>query len=122
MKTIFKSSIISLLIIIGISLIFTNCHKEKPCPVVVTVRLLSDTGQSVSSAYVSVTNSPETGNLQNVSGLSDINGQFTHTFNYEAIMNIRAYKFDTLHDSIYGNALVQLIPGQTVYKTVFIHK
>ena len=106
----------------SISLFFTNCHKEKTCPVIITVKNLSDTGSVIIGANVSITNLPEGGKLQNVSGTSDINGQFTHTFNFEAIMNITAYKFDTLHDSIYGNALVQLIPGQTVYKTVFIHK
>ena len=122
MKTIFKPAIISLLIIIGITIFFTNCHKDKKCPLIVTVKMLGDTNKIVVNANVTVSNKKEGGLLQSATGLSDMNGQLTHTFDLEAIMDITAYIKDSLNDSIYGNAIVRLVPGQTVYKTVLIHK
>ena len=117
MKTIIKPAIISLLIIVGIALVFSYCHKEKECPAVVTVKLQSDTTQIVAGAAVKIF----MGSVL-VKGVSDANGQFRNTFKLEAILDINAIQKTDSVDSLYGNAMIRLVPGLTVYKTVFIHK
>jgi len=122
MKTIFKSFIISLLIIIGIAFVFTNCHKDKTCPAVITVKLLSDTSKNVMNATVKI-------HKQSVyvTGITDANGQFRHTFQLEAILDVDAIDPlpppDSLTppDTLYGHAILRLVPGQTVFKSVFVN-
>ena len=120
MKTIFKPVIISLLIIIGIALAFSNCRKDKTYPVVITVRLLTDTSKVVPGANVKIY-SKIGGNLQYAEGTTDGNGQFRHTFKFPAILNIAAELKTNSIDSLYGTALIQLVAGETVYKTVYIN-
>ena len=117
MKTIFKLIVISLLIIIGSAFIFSSCNKDKKCTAVVIVRRLTDTSV-VPNATVKLYS--KIGNLQQAEGLTDASGQFSHTFNLEAILNISAIKKDSL-DSLYGNSLIQLVAGGTASKTVYVN-
>jgi len=119
MKTIFKHIIISLLIIVGISAIFFSCHKDPTYPVVVTVKKLIDTSKVVSGATVTIV-SGQSGKLQKAVGVTDANGQFNHTFSFDAILQITVeLKTDSI-DSLYGTGLVQLLPNQTAFRTVLV--
>jgi uncharacterized protein YxeA len=119
MKTIIRPFLISLLIITGIAFLFTNCHKDKECPAVVTVKYLADTSRAVPNATVKIHKQDV-----NVQGFSDANGQFRYTFDLEAILDVNAIAPpDSVIsiDTLYGQAIIRLVPGQTVYKTVFVN-
>jgi len=116
MKTIFKSVVISLLVLTTLSFVFTRCKENTECKAVVTVKLLEDTSKVVANANIRI-------HKQNVDvrGVSDANGQFRHTFPLEAILDVYVVRKDTIGtDSLYGNAVLKLIPGGTAYKTVFV--
>jgi hypothetical protein len=109
--------ILSFFMAIGIVFSFTTCKKETDCTAIITVKRLSDTTQVVQSANVKLTRTgvSEALLLQYVEGVSDVAGQFKHTFQYEAILDVIATK-----DTASGASVVRLKPGQTVYKTVFL--
>ena len=115
MKTIFKSIVISFLVLITISFVFTRCKENTECKSVITVKLLQDTTKVVAGANIRIHKL----NVD-VRGVSDANGKFRHTFPLEAILDVYAMRKDTLGDSLYGNAVLKLVPGGTAYKTVFV--
>jgi hypothetical protein len=119
MKTIIRPFFISLLIITVIAFLFSNCHKDKDCPAVVTVKYLADTTKAVPNATVQIHKQDV-----NVQGVTDANGQFRYTFDLEAILDVNATAPpDSVIsvDTLYGQGIIRLVPGKTVYKTVFVN-
>jgi hypothetical protein len=110
---------ISIIIICAI-IIALGCKKEPTdCTAVITVKLLSDTNQTVSYAKVII--APDYPDVR-VQGLSDASGQYSYKFKYEGILDVVASKLiDGTSDSIYGKAVIRLKPGETSYKTVFVN-
>jgi len=115
MKAIYKSLLVTLTII-GILSLFTRCNKDTDCGAVITVKMQSDTNIIVPNAIVKV-------HKQDVyvQGVSDANGQFRHTFKLEAILDIDAKVAGAPPDTLYGQSVIRLKPGKTVYKTVFVN-
>jgi hypothetical protein len=120
MKTIiFKPIIFSFLFISFISL-FVDCKKDTNCIAVITVRKQSDTSIVVPNATVLLNqnhgNLPSTTNIQ---GVTDLNGQFTHTFPLPAILNVTV-TYNGTPDTLRGIGVIQLIVGGTATKTIFV--
>jgi hypothetical protein len=127
MKTIYKRNFFSLLLITAvIAVIFTTCKKDEDCKAVITVKKQGstpgDTLNLVPNADVKI----HKFDVQ-VEGTSDGSGQFRYTFKLNAILDVDATLIvpaDTLTstpaDSLSGYTILRLVPGKTVYKTVFI--
>ena len=113
MKTIIKPFILSIVIVGFISLLI-NCKKNTDCTAVVTVKRQADTNLVVPNAKVTI----RKGDVS-VTGYTDASGQFKHTYKLEAIFDVYAQKPDTI-DTLTGQAVIRLKPGETVNKTVFI--
>ena len=107
--------------------LFTTCKKDKECKVVITVKYQgttpSDTIQPVSGASVKLWAHNSSDDFVKAEGTSDAAGQFTHTYKLEAILDVIA-TLDTdtvVGTTLQGQGVVRLIPGKTVYKTVFLN-
>lgn len=114
MKAIFKL-IILLSVIIAFIIIFSTCKKDQDMPVVITVKMQSDTNIVVPVANVTIKKGEIT-----IEGVTDANGQFRHIYKLEAIFDVFAYKITAI-DTLSGATIIRLKPGETVYKTVFIY-
>jgi hypothetical protein len=112
-----KSFTISLMllsvIVLGITL--SSCEEESTdCEAVVTVKYLGDTAMVVPDAQVILGKDFAV----RVDGVTDQNGEFRHTFELEAILDITASKDTGMY--LEGNSVIRLRPGKTVYRTVYI--
>jgi len=116
MKTISKLIIFSFLLTAFIAVSFSACKKDTTMTVVITVKMRSDTNIVVPDANVYIRKGE-----MNVEGISDINGQFRQTYKLEAIFDVTAIKQIDPTTSISGTTVVRLVPGQTVYKSVFVN-
>jgi hypothetical protein len=107
----FRGTAIMLFLLMILSII-TTCKKNKDMVAVVTVKLQSDTTKTVPYAKVVL-------HKQDVfiEGTTDAAGEFRHTFELEAILDITACK----DSSFTGNAVIRLKPEKTIYKTVLVH-
>lgn len=102
--------------------IYTSCKKETECTAVITVKRQDDTLYLVSGALVKIYK-------YHVykEGYSNSNGQVTKTFDLEAILDVSAEYItspvDTVTpaDTLIGKTVIRLLPGKTVYKTVFVN-
>lgn len=117
MKAIFKTIILSV-IITGILFSLSNCKKDTECEAVITVKLQSDTSVACPNATVEIRKEDVY-----VMGVTDANGQMRHTFKLEAILDVNAMfpGNTTPPDTMYGQTVIRLKPGETVYKTVFVN-
>jgi hypothetical protein len=117
MKAIFKTIILSV-IITGILFSLSNCKKDTECEAVITVKLQSDTTVACPNATVEIRKEDVY-----VMGVTDANGQMRHTFKLEAILDVNAmFPMTTpIVDTLYGQTVIRLKPGETVYKTVFVN-
>ena len=113
MKKLFKLLVIAV-VVASISFSFSSCKEDTECEAVVTVKLQSDTSVVVPNAEVEISKQDI-----RVVGVSDANGQFRYTFKLEAILDVIA-KSSGATDTLYGQTVIRLKPGETVYKTVFI--
>lgn len=114
MKKILKSALVILMVSL-IAFSFSTCKKDTECEAVVTVKLQSDTTVIVTDAIVQLKKADVF-----VEGVSDASGQFRHTFKLEAILDVYAEKPGTPPDTLYGQTVIRLKPGESVSKTVFI--
>lgn len=99
--------------------LLTSCKEEADTIAVITVKYTSDTTQVVPYAHVRLEKYDV-----NVEGQCDENGVFKHTFKLEAILDVSAWLDTTqtgLATELYGETTIRLVPGKTVYKTVFIN-
>ena len=107
------------LVVTALLMIASGCKKDTECKLVVTVKHLSDTNRVVSQCSVMV----KKYDVQDF-GFTDNAGQFSTTFEHEAILDIFA-TIDTSTDPLInsylkGTGSVRLVPGQTIHKSVFI--
>ena len=96
------------------SISFSSCKKERGMEVIVTVKLLqnNDTSKIVTGARVEMYQ----GDV-NVIGYTNGYGQFSHTFDLPAQLNISVTKDDTLK----GIGIVNIgSPGEVIHKSIFI--
>lgn len=101
------------LVIAGICF-FPSCDKEDgDLEAVITVKYLGDTTKIVPFARVNIRK-----NSINVDGITDLNGQFRHTFKLEAILDVYA-TIDT-GMILTGSTVIRLKPGTTVHRTVYV--
>jgi hypothetical protein len=103
-----------------VALLFVNsCKKEsKECKAVITVKKVADTMQTVS--YAKIVIGPEYDYVR-VDGTTDISGKFSCTFKYEGVLDVLASKpIEGTSDSLFGKAVLRLVPGETINKTVFV--
>ena len=107
------------LVVTAMLMIASGCKKDTECKLVVTVKHLSDTNRVVPQCSVMVIKYDVKAH-----GFTTAAGQFAHTFEHEAILDIFA-TIDTSSDPLInsylkGTSSVRLIPGQTVHKSVFV--
>jgi hypothetical protein len=127
MKKFFTNSIFLAFISLFFVLFLTTCKKDKECKVVITVKYQgttpSDTLQPVADAYVKLYSKKSSDDFVRADGYSDGSGQFTHTYKLEAILDVLCTKdTDTVAGtSLQGEGVVRLVPGKTVYKTIFLN-
>jgi hypothetical protein len=114
MKAIIKTSILSF-IVLAFAYLLSSCKKDEEMKVLITVKMQADSSILVPNAKVTITKGQTT-----VEGYSDANGQFTHTYKLEAIFDVIAQKSLDSVTTLYGESVIRLKPGETVYKTVFI--
>lgn len=105
-------------------LLFTNCGKEETdITAVVTVKAQWDTNIVIPFADIVI--GPDYDDVK-VSGKTDATGMFSTTFKLEAILRVVASKDTNTgtgshEDDITGEAVIRLKPGETAYKTVYVH-
>lgn len=105
----------------------TNCKKDYECRTMVTAKWLIDTNRVVPWAYIKIAPNPSSYGhpnneleAQHVEGETDANGQFEHTFNYEAILDIKVELYRGTDTAKNGAGTIRLKPGYTVNKTIYI--
>lgn len=106
--------------IITAVIIFSSCKKkDTDITAIVTVKYLNDTNRVVPFADIVI--APDYQDVR-VAGKTDASGQFQHVFKYEGILDIIVTKtIDGVVDSIRGQGVIRLKPGETVNKTVFVN-
>ncbi|MBP7849502.1 MAG: hypothetical protein KA053_04440 [Lentimicrobiaceae bacterium] len=97
----------------------SSCEKEnKDMEAVITVRYLGDTTKVVPYARVFLQK-----NAISVEGVTDLSGQFRHTFKLEAILDVLA-TIDTGsnggHTTLTGSTVIRLKPGKSEERTVYL--
>ena len=98
----------------------TSCKKEnKECEAVITAKFLSDTNIVVPNAAIIIEK-----NDVYVDGVTNSKGQYRHTFEHEAILDVHAFvdtsSFDSLIYEFTGSTVIRLKPGETIYRSVFL--
>jgi hypothetical protein len=120
-KIFFRRFLYTLVLAALVSLfLYTSCKKEDTeCEAVITARFLSDTTVVVPFASIIIDKHDVY-----VDGMTDSKGQFRHTFDLEAILDVTASvdtsSYDTLVYYFEGNTVIRLRPGETIYRTVFL--
>lgn len=96
----------------------SSCDKDEEMKAVITVKYLSDTTQVVPFAHVRL----EKYDI-NVEGQCNEEGVYDHIFKLEAILDVRAWldSSQTGTTEKYGETTIRLLPGKTVYKSVYIN-
>lgn len=100
-------------------LFVNSCKKDsKECKAIITVKKIADTMQTVS--YAKIVIGPEYDYVR-VDGTTDISGKFSCSFKYEGVLDVLASKpIEGTSDSLFGKAVLRLVPGETINKTVFV--
>jgi len=112
-----KSFSLSLLLLAAMvtGVLSTSCEEEKTdCEAVIQVRYFDDTSMAVPGADVILGKDFQI----RVDGVTDQHGEFRHTFDLEAILDVTA-SIDT-GEYLEGNSVIRLRPGNTVYRTVYV--
>lgn len=105
--------------------LFTQCKKEPVCDLVLHVHKTItgiDTADALPNCFVRVGLEDNYADFAKAEGYTDQNGVFTHTFQYEALLDIEAvydYTYvdtnDITHRDYYiGTGRVKLEPGEAV--------
>jgi hypothetical protein len=98
--------------------IFPACEEEGgDMEAVIRVRYLGDTSTPVPGALVILEK-----NDVFQKGHTDENGEYSHVFQLEAILDVIATKDtgDTTPVTLSGSSIIRLQPGKTVYRTVYL--
>ncbi len=120
-------------------LICTQCKKEPVCELLLRVHTTTtgvDTAEALPNAYVRVGLEDNYADFAKAEGRTDFNGIFSHTFKYEALLDVVVtcdttyYEYithedehiDTIphHVSYYGTGRVKLVPDETVDQVILV--
>lgn len=119
-------------------LAFTQCKKEPVCELVLRVHTTTtgiDTAAPLPMAYVRIGLEDNYADFAKAEGYTDANGVFTHTFKYEALLDVvitydsTYYTYFTVddrldsvyhHDAYYGTGRVKLVPDETVDQVILV--
>lgn len=117
---------IPVVIAILLVLLFSSCDKEVTYPVKIDCNFSLtgiDTGGVVIGAVVEIGKENYAAFAQ-ASGVTDTTGSFSHTFTYEALLDVKAtYTYDDGLGNIttyIGAGQVKLMPNELVEKTILL--
>ena len=108
-----------------------QCKKEPVCELVLRVHKTNtgiDTADVLPNAYVRVGLEDNYADFAKAEGYTDKNGVFTHTFKYEALLEV-AGTYDSTYfnsdsvmvrDYYLGSGRVKLEPGETVDQVILV--
>ncbi len=113
---------------------FTQCKKEPVCELVLRVHTSTtgiDTAAALPGAFVRIGLNENYADFAKTEGYTDQNGVFTHTFKYEAMLDVEisydsTYTVEeqgtsvTHHDVYYGTGRVKLVPDETVDQVILV--
>ena len=119
---------------------FTQCKKEPVCELVLHIHTTNtgvDTADALPRAFVRIGLEDNYADFAKAEGYTDENGVFTHTFKYEALLDVIVtydstyYSYYTIgddnhldsvyhQDSYYGTGRVKLIPDETVEQVILV--
>ncbi len=114
MKTRFIAYLVISITLVGIFLLNTSCEKNTETEVTIIAKYLSDTNKVIPFAHVSIGKH----DVQ-VDGATDLNGEFTYTFNIEAILDVVVTKTDET-PPLQGETTIRLNPGKSIRKSVML--
>ena len=109
---------------------FSQCKKEPVCELVLRVHTTTtgvDTAGPLPMAHVRVGLEDNYADFAKADGYTDANGVFTHTFQYEALLDVEVtydskYYIDDVmfHDAFYGTGRVKLVPDEIVDQVILV--
>ena len=109
---------------------FTQCKKEPVCELVLRVHTTTtgvDTAGPLAGAYVRIGLEDNYADFAKAEGYTDKNGVFTHTFKYEALLDVvvsydSTYYIDDvpIREQYYGAGRVKLGPDETVDQVILV--
>lgn len=109
---------------------FTQCKKEPVCELVLRVHTTTtgvDTAGPLAGAYVRIGLEDNYADFAKAEGYTDKNGVFTHTFKYEALLDVvvsydSTYYIDDvpIREQYYGAGRVKLVPDETVDQVILV--
>ena len=118
------------LAVVTLLAVFNQCKKEPVCELVLRIHTTNtgvDTAAALPGAYVLVGLEDNYADFAKAEGYTDANGVFTHTFKYEALLDVvvtydSSYYIDEVyhHDAFYGTGRVKLIPDETVEQVILV--
>ena len=105
--------------------LFTQCKKEPVCDLVLHVHKTTtgiDTADALPNCFVRIGLEDNYADFAKAEGYTDKNGVFTHTFKYEALLDVEAVYDNTYTDEnniehrdyYIGTGRVKLEPGEAV--------
>jgi len=109
-----------------------QCKKDETCGVIIRVHRTTtgiDTGAVVPNAYVKIGLEENYADFAKAEGYTDVNGVFTHTFQYEALLGVAVtceiIELDTagnvvFQENLAGADKVKLEPGEAVEKVILV--
>lgn len=111
--------------------LFTQCKKEPVCDLVLHVHKTTtgiDTADAVSGCFVRIGLEDNYADFAKAEGYTDDNGVFSHTFQYEALLDVEAVYDNTYMDEnevfhrdyFVGTGRVKLEPGETVEQYILV--
>lgn len=120
-------------------LLCTQCKKEPVCDLVLRVHKTTmgiDTADALPRAFVRIGLEDNYADFAKAEGYTDENGVFTHTFKYEALLDV-IITYDTTyytyynvdeetidsvyhHEAYYGTGRVKLVPDETVDQVILV--
>lgn len=108
-----------------------QCKKEPVCELILRIHKTNtgiDTADVLPNAYVRVGLEDNYADFAKAEGYTDKNGVFTHTFKYEALLEV-AVTYDSTYfnsdsvmvrDYYLGSGRVKLEPGETVDQVILV--
>ena len=116
---------------VALVVLFAQCKKEPVCDLVLHVHKTTtgiDTADAVGHCYVRIGLEDNYADFAKAEGYTDNNGVFTHTFQYEALLDVEAVYDSTYTDTndvthrdyFVGAGRVKLEPDETVESYILV--
>lgn len=119
------------LLAVGLMMLFAQCEKEPVCDMVLHVHKTTtgiDTADALPNCFIRVGLEDNYADFAKTEGYTDVNGVFSHTFQYEALLDVEAVYDNTYldenemahRDYFVGSGRVKLEPGETVEQYILM--